>query len=109
MLRKIHCIPHYIGCIRRMGSGDSSDTKIPEAAHNNIIKDGYYSSHMMNSILRMSRCEACQFHMKLVLMFNHTVLTLIRVWQDPDDPLRLQASWLEGGAPPPLLFVPADK
>jgi hypothetical protein len=35
-----------------------------------------------------------------LLLFNHTVFTLIRVWQDLDNPLRLRASRLDGGAPP---------
>jgi len=41
--------------------------------------------------------------------FNHTVFTLTRVWQDLNDPLRLRARRLDGGASPLLPFVPTDK
>jgi len=37
----------------------------------------------------------------LFVCFNYTVFTLIRVWQDLDNPLRLQTSRLDGKAPPP--------
>jgi len=51
-------------------------------------------------------CRQVRF---FVFCFNHTVFTLIRVWQDLNNRLRLRASRLDGGAPSPLPFVPVDK
>jgi hypothetical protein len=44
-------------------------------------------------------------HFSIVFCFNHTVFTLLRVWQ-PLTPLRLRAGRLDGGAPLLLLVVP---
>jgi len=45
---KIDSLLHYIEWIRVMGSADNSETKISEAAHNNLINDGYHSSNKGN-------------------------------------------------------------
>jgi len=44
----------------------------------------------------------------LILCFNHTVFTVIRVWLDLDNPLRLWPSRLEGWALPLLPIILAD-
>jgi hypothetical protein len=61
---KIHSLLHYIECIREMGSADNSDTEISEAAHKNLIKDGYRSSNKVNYIPQMLRWEMRLFHIK---------------------------------------------
>jgi hypothetical protein len=61
---KIHSLLHYIECIREMGSADNSDTEISEAAHKNLIKDGYRSSNKVNYIPQMLRWETRLFHIK---------------------------------------------
>ncbi|KAF8241175.1 hypothetical protein K440DRAFT_575338, partial [Wilcoxina mikolae CBS 423.85] len=38
---KIYSLFHYIECIKEMCSADNSDTEVSEAAHKNLIKDGY--------------------------------------------------------------------
>ena len=43
------------------------------------------------------------------LLFNNTVFTSIRAWQDLNNHLCFQERQLDGGAPTPLPFVPADK
>jgi hypothetical protein len=45
----------------------------------------------------------------LLLLMNHTVLTPARVWQDRNNPLRLRASRLDGGASSPLPIAKVDK
>jgi len=62
---KIHSLLHYIECIREMGSADNSDTEISEAAHKNLIKDGYRSSNKVYCIPQMLRWETRLFHIKL--------------------------------------------
>ena len=63
-LPKIHSLLHYIECIREMGSADTSDTEISEAAHKNLIKEGYRSSNKVNYIPQMFRWESRLFHIK---------------------------------------------
>jgi len=53
ILHTIHSLLHYIDCIRDMGSTDNSDTEISEAAHENLITDGYCSSEKVNYIRQM--------------------------------------------------------
>ncbi|KAF8252514.1 hypothetical protein K440DRAFT_536575, partial [Wilcoxina mikolae CBS 423.85] len=50
---KIHSLFHYIECIKEMGSTDNSDTEVSEAAHKNLIKDGYRTSNKVDYILQM--------------------------------------------------------
>ena len=50
---KIHSLLHYIECIRDMGSANNSETKISEAAHKDLIKDGYHSSNKFIYIPQM--------------------------------------------------------
>jgi len=61
---KIHSLLHYIKCIREMGSANNSDTEISEAAHQNIIKDGYRYSNKVNYIPQIVRWETRLFHIK---------------------------------------------
>jgi hypothetical protein len=71
---KIHSLLHYIKCITEMGSTDIRDTKISEATHKNIIKDGYHSSDKVNYIAQMLRWEMHQFHIKSrVRILQHIV------------------------------------
>jgi len=63
-ITKIHSLLHYIECIREMGSANNSDTEISEAAHKNLIKDGYRSSNKVNYIPQMSRWETRLCHNK---------------------------------------------
>jgi len=63
-IRKVHSLLHYIECNREMGSADNSDNKISEAAHKNIIKDGYHSFNKVNYIPQMLRWEIHLFHIK---------------------------------------------
>jgi len=61
---KIHSVLHYIECIKGMGCADSHDTEIYEAAHNNLIKDGYGSSNQIDYILQILRWDMRLFHIK---------------------------------------------
>ncbi|KAF8247655.1 hypothetical protein K440DRAFT_516648, partial [Wilcoxina mikolae CBS 423.85] len=54
---KIHSLFHYIKCIKEMGSDDNSDTEVSEAAHKNIINDGYRASNKVDYIPQMLRWE----------------------------------------------------
>ncbi|KAF8248438.1 hypothetical protein K440DRAFT_509219, partial [Wilcoxina mikolae CBS 423.85] len=56
-IHKIHSLFHYIECIKEMGSADNSDTKVSEAAHKNLIKDGYRASNKVDYIPQMLRWE----------------------------------------------------
>ncbi|KAF8247202.1 hypothetical protein K440DRAFT_551698, partial [Wilcoxina mikolae CBS 423.85] len=47
---KIHSLFHYIECIKEMGCADNSDTEVSEAAHKNLIKDGYRASNKVDYI-----------------------------------------------------------
>jgi len=60
----IHSLLHYIECIREMGSANNSDTKISEATHKNLIKDGYHSFNKVTYIPQMLRWEMRLFHIK---------------------------------------------
>jgi len=64
MIPKIQSLLHYIECIREMGSADNSDTKISEATHKNLIKDGYRFSNNVHYIPQMLRWETRLFHIK---------------------------------------------
>ena len=80
---KIHSLLHYIECIREMGSANNSDTAISEAAHKNLIKNGYSSSNKVNYIPQMLRWETRLFHIKArVSILLHIVKS---------DPLSLKA------------------
>ncbi|KAF8245028.1 hypothetical protein K440DRAFT_504296, partial [Wilcoxina mikolae CBS 423.85] len=50
---KIHCLFHYIECIKKIGSTDNSDTDVSDAAHNNLIKDSYRASNKVDYIPQM--------------------------------------------------------
>ncbi|KAF8247213.1 hypothetical protein K440DRAFT_514233, partial [Wilcoxina mikolae CBS 423.85] len=54
---KIHSIFHYIECIKEIRSADNSDIEVSEAAHKNLIKDGYHASNKVNYIPQMLRWE----------------------------------------------------
>ncbi|KAF8248253.1 hypothetical protein K440DRAFT_504630, partial [Wilcoxina mikolae CBS 423.85] len=56
---KIYPLFHYIECIKEMGSTNTSDTEVSEAAHKNLIKDGYRASNKVDYILQMLRWETC--------------------------------------------------
>ncbi|KAF8244558.1 hypothetical protein K440DRAFT_507416, partial [Wilcoxina mikolae CBS 423.85] len=54
---KIHSLFHYIECIKEMCSADNSDTEVSEAAHKNLIKDGYRASNKVDYIPQMLQWE----------------------------------------------------
>ncbi|KAF8252853.1 hypothetical protein K440DRAFT_518881, partial [Wilcoxina mikolae CBS 423.85] len=54
---KIHSQFHYNECFKDMGSPDNSDTEVSEAAHKNLIKDGYRASNKVDYIPQMLRWE----------------------------------------------------
>jgi len=66
-MRKIHKIQsllHYIDCIREIGSADTSNTEISEAAHKNLVKNGSSSSIKVNYILQLLQWKTHLFHMQ---------------------------------------------
>ena len=48
-----------------MGSADNSDTEVSEAAHKNLIKDGYRASNKVDYIVQILLLEIYQFHINL--------------------------------------------
>ena len=69
----IHFHLHYVECIKEMSSADNSDMKISEAAHQNLIKDGYHSSNK-NYILQLVGCKTHRFRIKSrVCLLMHVI------------------------------------
>ncbi|KAF8241472.1 hypothetical protein K440DRAFT_517780, partial [Wilcoxina mikolae CBS 423.85] len=57
-ISKIPIIPflfHYQKCIKDLGSADNRYTEVSEAAHKNLIKDGYCASNKVDYIRQMLR------------------------------------------------------
>ncbi|KAF8241405.1 hypothetical protein K440DRAFT_514653, partial [Wilcoxina mikolae CBS 423.85] len=50
---KIHFLFHYINCIKEMDSANNSDTQVSVAAHENLIKEGYHASNIVDYIPQM--------------------------------------------------------
>ncbi|KAF8248732.1 hypothetical protein K440DRAFT_500953, partial [Wilcoxina mikolae CBS 423.85] len=54
---KIHSLFHYIEYIKEKGSADNNNTKVSEATHKKLNKDGYRTSNKVDYIPQMLRWE----------------------------------------------------